>query len=83
MEKKKEKLEKEFAFTKKNYVLLIIGILIIITGYLLMIGGKSPSPQEFHYEEIFSVRRITIAPIIVVSGYLFIIYSIMVKDKSN
>jgi len=81
MAKKKEEIEKvEFALGKENYRLLIIGFAIIIVGFLLMIGGKSSSPNEFN-PEIFSFRRITLAPIVVLAGFIFEIYAIMKKPK--
>ncbi|MCK4631556.1 MAG: DUF3098 domain-containing protein, partial [Bacteroidales bacterium] len=67
----------------ENYILLIIGFVIIITGFLLMIGGKAENPDEFHAEEIFSFRRITLAPIIVLFGFVFEIWAIMKKPKEE
>ncbi len=72
----------EFALGKENYRLLIIGFAIIIIGFLLMIGGKADSPQEFN-PEIFSFRRITLAPIIVLFGFAFEIFAIMKKPKED
>lgn len=69
-------------FTKKNYQLLIIGILLIGLGYLLMMGGESKDPKVFS-EEIFSFRRITLAPIVIVSGFIVVMISIMWKDKNQ
>lgn len=72
----------EFALSKENYKLLIIGFAIIIIGFILMIGGKSESPNEFN-EAVFSFRRITLAPIIVLLGFVFEIYAIMKKPKET
>ncbi|UCG27285.1 MAG: DUF3098 domain-containing protein [Bacteroidales bacterium] len=69
-----------FALGKENYILLIIGFVIIIIGFLLMIGGKAENPEEFN-PEIFSFRRITLAPIIVLVGFIFEIWAIMKKPK--
>ncbi|HNS30022.1 MAG TPA: DUF3098 domain-containing protein [Tenuifilaceae bacterium] len=69
-----------FPLGKENYKLLIIGLAIIILGFILMIGGGSDDPNVFN-EEIFSFRRITLAPIIVLFGFLFEIYAIMKKPK--
>jgi hypothetical protein len=74
--------DKGFALGKENLKLLVIGFLIIIAGFLLMIGGKSNDPNVFNWE-IFSFRRITLAPIVVVFGFLFEIYAIMKKPKSD
>ena len=75
---KKEKLN--FALGRENYKLLAIGFAIIITGFLLMLGGKSENPNEFS-EDIFSFRRITLAPIVVLAGFIFEIWAIMKKPK--
>ena len=81
MAKKNEEIERaEFALGKENYRLLIIGFVIIIIGFLLMQGGKSTNPNEFN-PEIFSFRRITLAPIVVLAGFIFEIYAIMKKPK--
>ena len=72
----------EFALAKENYILLAIGFAIIIIGFLLMVGGKSENPNEFN-PEIFSFRRITLAPIVVLFGFVFEIYAIMKKPKEE
>ncbi len=79
---KPEEKKVEFALGRENYVLLIIGFAIIIFGFLLMIGGKAENPDEFN-EAIFSFRRITLAPIIVLFGFIFEIYAIMKKPKET
>jgi hypothetical protein len=65
-----------FAFGKINFQLILIGIGIIIVGYLLMVGGGSDDPNVFN-EEIFSFRRITLAPIVLIIGYGFVFYAIL------
>jgi hypothetical protein len=78
---KNENTPKEtFALGKENYKLLIIGFGIIILGFLLMIGGGSEDPKVFN-PAIFSFRRITLAPIVILAGLLFEIYAIMKKSK--
>ena len=71
-----------FALGPENYKLLAIGFVIIIIGFLLMIGGKSDSPDKFS-NEIFSFRRITLAPIVVLAGFAFEIWAIMKRPKKN
>ncbi|MDP2335180.1 MAG: DUF3098 domain-containing protein [Bacteroidota bacterium] len=71
-----------FALGKENLKLLVIGFVIIVVGFLLMVGGKSSSPAVFN-PEIFSFRRITLAPMVVLFGFLFEIYAIMKKPKSE
>lgn len=79
----KNKVEQEsldFPLQKENYILLIIGFAIIMIGFLLMMGGKSDDPNVFN-EEIFNFRRITLAPILVLFGFVFEIWAIMKKPK--
>ncbi|MFC2112143.1 DUF3098 domain-containing protein [Bacteroidota bacterium] len=81
----KKKIEQEssdFPLMRENYILLIIGFAIIMLGFILMMGGKSDDPNVFN-EEIFSFRRITLAPIIVLFGFGFEIWAIMKKPKEE
>ena len=68
-------------FTKKNYMILVTGVLLIALGYLLMIGGGSDDPKVFN-PAIFDTQRITIAPIVCLLGFAAIVVSIMWKDKN-
>ena len=70
----------EFAIGKESFKYIAIGVGILVIGFLLMAGGKSNDPNVFN-PEIFSFRRITLAPIIVVGGFAFIIWAIMKKPK--
>ncbi len=79
---KTEDKKLDFALGRENYILLIIGFAIIVFGFLLMIGGKAENPNDFN-EGIFSFRRITLAPIIVLFGFIFEIYAIMKKPKEE
>ncbi len=79
---KTEEKKLDFALGRENYILLIIGFAIIVVGFLLMIGGKAENPNEFN-KEIFSFRRITLAPIVVLFGFIFEIYAIMKKPKED
>lgn len=80
---KKSTDKESFALAKENYILLIIGFIIIVIGFILMIGGKSEDPTVFNEEEIFSFRRITLAPMVVLAGFIFEIWAIMKKPRSN
>jgi len=83
MSTKKETKEKlNFALGRENYKLLAIGFGIIVLGFLLMLGGKSDSPDKFS-ENIFSFRRITLAPIVILAGFIFEIWAIMRKPKNT
>jgi hypothetical protein len=75
----KEKLN--FALGRENYKLLAIGFAIIIIGFLLMLGGKAESPDKFT-NDIFSFRRITLAPLVVLAGFVFEIWAIMKKPRN-
>ena len=81
-EEKDTKKKFDFALGMENYRLLLIGFGIIVLGFLLMMGGGSDDPKVFS-EEIFSFRRITLAPIVVLFGFAFEIYAIMKKPKEN
>jgi len=72
----------EFAFGKENYRMMLIGIGVLIIGYALMVGGGSDDPEVFS-EDIFSFRRITLAPIVVLAGYGAIFYAIFKKPTSH
>lgn len=72
-----------FALGRENYLYLIIGFVIIMIGFLLMMGGKSPDPSVFNEKEIFSFRRITLAPIVVLAGFAFEIWAIMKKPRAT
>jgi hypothetical protein len=70
-----------FAFEKENYILMIIGVIVIAVGYMLMVGGGSEDPNVFN-PEIFNFRRITLSPIIILLGFVIEIYAIMKKPKA-
>ena len=80
---KKSTGKENFALEKENYILLVIGFAIIVLGFILMIGGKSDDPNVFNEKEIFSFRRITLAPVVVLAGFIFEIWAIMKKPKSR
>ena len=70
----------DFAFTKENYRLMLIGLGLMALGFILMIGGGSKDPNDFS-PEIFNFRRITLAPILILAGYVVEIFAIMKKSK--
>jgi hypothetical protein len=70
-----------FGFQPENYRLLLIGLAVNVVGFILMIGGGADDPNAFNADELFSVRRITIAPILIVIGYVVIIYAVMKRKK--
>ena len=76
-------IEATFLFDKENYALMIAGVALIFIGFMLMSGGKSANPHEFHYDEIYSFRRITLAPIVVLLGFVVEVFAIMKKPKQS
>ena len=78
----KEKNNLDFAFTKQNYILLLIGIALICAGLLLMIGGGSDDPTVFS-DKIFDSQRLTLAPILIALGFIVEIFAIMHKAKDK
>ena len=70
----------KFAFTKNNYILLGVGVTFIIIGLFLMQGGGSEDPSNFN-EELFSFQRITLAPIIIVTGFIINVFAILYSHK--
>lgn len=81
---KKEQVSKEnlFPLSWSNYKLMLMGFGIIVFGFILMVGGGSNDPNVFN-PDIFSFRRITLAPIIVLFGFAFVGYSIMKRTKDK
>ena len=74
---------KHFGFDPKNHKILIIGLIINVLGFILMIGGGSDDPSKFNGDELFSPIRITLAPFLIVVGYVVIFYSIMKKTPKK
>jgi len=70
-----------FALGPQNYKLMLIGLAVIVLGFILMAGGKSPNTAVFNGEELYSFRRITLAPVLVIFGFAFEIYAIMKRPK--
>lgn len=75
-----EKHHLEFAFGKENYRLLLIGLGFLLVGYILMIGGGSEDPNVFS-DKIFDFQRLTLAPILLIIGFVIEIFAIMIKPK--
>jgi hypothetical protein len=80
MKKKEEQKHQEFLFDDINYKILLIGIGVIALGFILMSGGGSDNPNVFS-EDVFSFRRIRLAPTTVLIGFGITIYSIFKKTK--
>ncbi len=72
----------DFAFTKQNYILLLVGVALICAGLLLMIGGGSDDPTIFS-DKIFDSQRLALAPILIALGFIVEIFAIMHKPKDE
>jgi hypothetical protein len=70
-------------FTKDNYMWMLAGIIVIALGMFLMSGGGSKDPNVFNKDEVYSARRITIAPILILAGLVIEIYAIFKKPKTK
>jgi hypothetical protein len=70
-------------FTKDNYMWMIAGIIVMAIGIILMAGGKSDDPNVFKDNEVYSTRRITIAPILILLGLGVEVYAIFKKPKAS
>ena len=71
-----ENKKQPMPLTKKNYLYMLVGVLIIVLGFVLMSGGGEHTATEFD-ESIFSFRRITLAPLVVIAGFAFEVFAIM------
>jgi len=76
----KEKTKSDFAFGRINYILMLTGLGFILLGFILMAGGGSEDPAVFN-EDIFSFRRITLAPLLVLAGFVIEIFAIVKKSN--
>jgi hypothetical protein len=72
--------KQEFLFGKKNYIIMLIGIVFIAVGFIFMSGGGSEDPNVFN-EEIYNWQRIRLAPTLVIIGLVIEIYAIFADPK--
>ncbi len=72
----------DFPFSKKNYIYMIIGVLLIILGLVLLSGGGSQDPNVFN-PDIFDARRLVVAPLVMLSGFFLEVFAIMYQDKKR
>jgi hypothetical protein len=82
MSNKNKKAELDSLFTKDNYIWMAIGAVIIALGMFLMSGGKTTDPNVFDNNEVYSTTRITVAPILILLGFVIEIYAIFKKSKT-
>lgn len=74
--------KRDFAFGKENFILIAVSVVIIALGFILMSGGGSEDPAGFN-PEIFSSRRIVVAPLVTVIGFILMIFGILKNSKSK
>lgn len=78
---KKEPVLRNNLFGKENYVWMLAGMAVLALGFFLMAGGKSADPKNFDPKEVYSTTRITIAPMLIIAGFIMEIVAIMKKPK--
>ncbi|HXH18914.1 MAG TPA: DUF3098 domain-containing protein [Chitinophagales bacterium] len=79
--KKEQSQKPAFIFGKINFILMIAGIMVIAAGYLLMTGGAPDDPAVFNADEKYSFRRITLAPLVILIGFVIEVFAIFVKAR--
>jgi len=72
-----------FLFGKNNYYLMFAGIALIVIGFLMMSGAKITDPNAFDTSRIYSFRRVTLAPILIIAGFVVEVFAIMRKPKED
>lgn len=80
--KRKEAVKSNFVFERKNYKFMLIGIAVIVLGFILMTGGGSDDPNVFN-PEIYSWRRIRLAPALILIGFGIEVYAILLNPNSK
>jgi hypothetical protein len=78
----KKTVKPVFAFGRKNYILMFVGLGFLVLGYLLMVGGGSDDPNVFS-PDLFNFQRLTLAPILLVIGFIVEVFAIMIKPKEK
>jgi hypothetical protein len=80
--KKNKKKSEDFIFEKKNFQVMLIGIIFIVVGFVLMSGGGSDDPNVFN-PEIYNFRRIRLAPTLVLIGFAIQVYAILLNPRKK
>ena len=73
----------KMSLTKTNYLLIVLGCIVITLGFILMSGGGTENPELFNEEELFSFRRITLAPFLTILGYMIVLFGVLKRAKQN
>lgn len=82
MNMEREEKMKDFALGKLNFLLIAVSVLLIVVGFILMSGGGSTDGVSFN-PEIFSKRRIAVAPIVTMAGFILMVFGILVSDRKR
>ena len=72
--------KEQMPFTKRNYITILVGVVLLFVGFMLMSGGGEHTATEFDYS-IFSFRRISLAPVVVIAGFVVVGFGIMKRFK--
>lgn len=81
LKEKNQHASKNHLFGKENYIWMLAGLAVLALGFFLMNGGKSLDPKVFNTDDVYSTTRITIAPILIIAGFIIEIFAIMKKPK--
>lgn len=79
----KKKATSKGLFNKQNYLLMLAGLIVLAIGFFLMAGGKSTDPKIFNDNDVYSTTRITIAPLMIIAGFIIEIFAIMKKPADS
>ena len=77
----KKKTATNGLFGKENYMMMLAGLIVLAIGFFLMAGGKSADATQFNDNEVYSTTRITIAPMLIIAGFVIEIFAIMKKPR--
>lgn len=80
---KKQPAANSEIFGKDNFIWMLVGLAVLALGFFLMAGGKSSDPNVFNDKEVYSTTRITIAPLLIIAGFVIEIFAIMRKPKQD
>lgn len=81
IEQEKRPYKHQILFDKRNFKFVGIGLGLMVLGFLLMMGGKTTDPNVYNPDELYSFRRITLAPILIIAGLIVQIYAILLKPN--
>ncbi|MEZ5013637.1 MAG: DUF3098 domain-containing protein [Chitinophagales bacterium] len=75
--------KKGMVLGRENYILILVGLAVIIIGFILMSGGRWHDPNVFNADSVYSTRRTTVAPIVVILGFAIEIYAVFHKSRKQ